>query len=176
MGTDTARGGRRRRAGTATATGARGPVVRRALVAVALAAAVIAACSTPAVRTELARSFTRQDRPYLELYFTELPFLAGSKLQAQLALTAHGGPTADGPTAAELADGAPRQVSGSFVLKAEADRDGEPLATGWATVRAVDGQAQVVDVAVPGAQDADALRVSVAGRSEYVVGHLETAE
>jgi hypothetical protein len=145
-------------------------------VAVALAAAVAAAYSTPAIRTELARSFTRQDRPYLELYFTELPFLAGSKLQARVALTAHGGPASAGPSAEDLSEGAPRQASGSFVLKAEADRDGEPVATGWATVRAVDGQAEVVDVAVPGAQDADTLRVSVAGRSEYVVGHLETAE
>jgi hypothetical protein len=62
------------------------------------------------------------------------------------------------------------------VLKAEADRDGERLATGWATVRAVAGKASVVevDVDLPKGEDADALRVSVAGRSEYVVGHLET--
>ncbi|GAA4819568.1 hypothetical protein [Streptomyces ziwulingensis] len=174
MGTDTARGARRRGAGRAAA--GRGSPVRRALVAAGLAAAVVAACSTPVVREELARSFTRQDRPYVELYFIELPFPAGSKLQARVALTPHGRPASAGPSAEERAAGAPRQTSGTFVLKAEADRNGEPLATGWATVRNADGQAKVVDISVPGVEDADALRVSVAGRSEYVVGHLENAE
>ncbi|MCX4538323.1 hypothetical protein [Streptomyces sp. NBC_01669] len=175
MRTETARDGQRGRAdGTA---GGRGPVIRRALVAIAVIAAVVAAWSTPAVREELAKSFTRQDRPYLELYFIELPSYVGDQVEAKVAFTPHGGVRSAGPSAKERAEGAPRPASDTFVLKAEADRDGELLGTGWATVRAVDGQAKVVnvDVALPKGEDADALRVSVAGRSEYVVGHLETA-
>jgi hypothetical protein len=144
-------------------------------VTAAVTAAVVTAWSTPAVREELAKSFTRQDSPYVELYFIELPFRVGEKLQAQVAFTPHGEVRSAGPSAKERADGAPRPGPDTFVLKAEADRDGELLATGWATVRAVDGRASVMDIAVPEAEDADALRVSVAGRSEYIVGHLETA-
>ncbi|MDQ1047872.1 hypothetical protein [Streptomyces sp. V4I2] len=174
MRTETTREGQR---GSADGTvGGRGPVIRRVLVAVAVVAAVVVAWSTPAVRTELTKSFTRQDRPYLELYFIELPSYVGDRVKAQVAFTPHGGVRSTGPSAKERAAGAPRPGTDTFVLKAEADRDGEPLATGWATVRAVDGKASVVnmDVDLPKGEDADALRVSVAGRSEYVVGHLET--
>ncbi|MFI7500464.1 hypothetical protein ACIBVL_18560 [Streptomyces sp. NPDC049687] len=144
-------------------------------MAVALVAALITAWSVPAVREELAKSFTRQDRPYLELYFIELPSYAGTKLQAQVAFTSHGALSSPGPSAKEREDGAPQPGPGTFVLKAEADRDGKPIATGWATVRAVSGKASVVQVSVPKAEGADALRISVAGRSEYVLGHLESA-
>lgn len=172
MRTETGRGERRREAGRPA--GGRGPMIRRALLAVAACAALVAAWSVPAVRAELAKSFTRQDSPYLELYFIELPSYAGEKLQAQVAFTPHGAVSSAGPSTKERAAGAPEPGPDTFVLKAEADRAGEPLATGWATVRAVDGRASVVKISVPRAEDADALRVSVVGRSEYVLGHLET--
>lgn len=173
--TETARDGQRGRTdGTA---GGRGPLIRRALVAVAVVAAVVAAWSTPAVREELTKSFTRQDRPYLELYFIELPAYAGDNLEAQVAFTPHGDVESTGPSAKERAKGAPQAGADTFVLKAEADRNGKLLATGWATVRPVGGRASVVDVDVelPKGKEADALRVSVAGRSEYIVGHLEAS-
>ncbi|WP_435283666.1 hypothetical protein [Streptomyces koelreuteriae] len=140
----------------------------------AVTAAVLAAVVVPEVREELARSFTRQDRPYAELYFIELPSQAGTRLRARVAFTPHGAMPAAEPSAKDRAEGAPRPGPDSFVLKAEAARDGEHLATGWARVRAVDGRAGVVDMTVPGAGDADELRVSVAGRPEYIVGHLDT--
>ncbi|MFI6939229.1 hypothetical protein ACIBI4_08170 [Streptomyces sp. NPDC050418] len=144
------------------------------MFALVLAAGGFAAWSSPTVREELANSFTRQDKPLVELYFIELPSSSGGKLRAQVAVTPHGDVPPAGPSSRERAAGAPKAAPGTFVLKTEAGRGGKTLATGWVTVRAADGRPGVVDVAVPEAKNADTLRVTVTGRSEYIVGRLES--
>jgi hypothetical protein len=69
------------------------PGRRLAGLAAALVAAVVLGAwlwSVPTVRTELRQSFTRQQTPYTELYFTAAPSFDGGDVIVPVSLNAHG--------------------------------------------------------------------------------------
>ncbi|MDT7679526.1 MAG: hypothetical protein QOD82_7428 [Pseudonocardiales bacterium] len=68
------------------------PGRRVACVAALVTAVVLAAglWSVPSVRTVLLQSFTRQQTPYTELYFTDSPSFDGGNVLVPVAVNAHG--------------------------------------------------------------------------------------
>ncbi|MFJ3922895.1 hypothetical protein [Streptomyces sp. NPDC090022] len=65
--------------------------LRRAALALVLATGLGAgAWSLPPVRTVLLESFTRQEQPFIELYFTENPRFDGASVLVPFAVNDHG--------------------------------------------------------------------------------------
>jgi hypothetical protein len=124
----------------------------------ALAATVVAVAAlgaglwrVPSVRTVLEESFTRQQTPYTELYFTSPPSFDGGDVVVPLSLNAHG----TGITSYRL----------TVTLESAA---GKPMGTGTVKLKARDGRAVPV-VAKVRRKSADVTSVRVA-----LVGDTQT--
>ncbi|GAA4852835.1 hypothetical protein [Kitasatospora terrestris] len=64
--------------------------LRLAAAVLAAAVAVVGVCSLEPVRTVLEQSFTKQQTPFAELYFTASPTFEGATVVVPLALNDHG--------------------------------------------------------------------------------------
>ncbi|MFF3564604.1 hypothetical protein ACFYXS_31630 [Streptomyces sp. NPDC002574] len=119
-------------------------------VALALAVGLIAGLwSVPSIRTVLLQSFTRQQAPFTELYFTDTPHFDGGTLIVHVAVNAHG-------------TGA-KQLRLKMTLESA---DGKDVDTRTVGLKPQDGKAVPVVARFAQTKDTAALRVALVGYAQ----------
>lgn len=127
-----------------------GQRIATAGVALVLAVGLVAGLwSVPSVRTVLLQSFTRQQAPFTELYFTDTPRFDGGTLIVHVAVNAHG------------TGAAPLRLK--MTLES---RGGKVLNTRTVGLKPKDGKAVPVVARFPKTSDTARVRVALVGHAQ----------